>query len=158
MNLCEAKKIISEAKHPQKKFYKVFASEDLTAFGFQYNLGMNRMENPETLGETFATDDDESYEAGLYFADADNILAYCHYGKIIATVKPGKDANLIYWGNGEYSADVLEILDIRPLWDLETIKALEKEGLNLKAGNDMFMFCAEERGKKEIVSYLRGEI
>ena len=72
-------------------FYKILPN-DMVAYGYHYQLGINRMENPDDLGKTLLSEED-SYEAGLYFADAENILAYCHYGEYIATVEIADNAN-----------------------------------------------------------------
>ena len=115
------------------------------------------MEHPETLGKTLPTEDD-GYEAGLYFADSENILAYCHYGEYIATVEIADGAALEYWGNGEYSTDMLEILEIRPLWNINTLRELVKEGVNFSVDNNAILSWAEEYGKTDIVEFLRKEI
>lgn len=134
-------------------FYKILP-RNLCAYGYQYKVGINRMDNPEIFGETVLSEDD-SYEAGLYFADSDNILAYCHYGEYIATVEIADGARLEYWGKGEYSTDMLEILNIRPLWDVSTMKELETEGVDFSADNYAILTWAEELGKTKIVSYLK---
>lgn len=137
-------------------FYKILP-ENLCSYGYQYKLGINRMEHPETFGETLLSDDD-SYEAGLYFADSDNILAYCHYGEYIATVEIADGARLEYWGNGEYSTDALEIINVRPLWDISTLKELKKEGVNFSADNYAILSWAEELGKTDVASFLQNHI
>lgn len=137
-------------------FYKILP-QSLCTYGFQYHIGINRMENPEDLGKTFSTEED-SYEAGLYFADGDNILAYCHYGDCIATVEIVDGAELEYWGKGEYSTDVLEILDVRPLWNVNTLKELQKEGVDFSADNNAILSWAEEYEKEDIVQFLKKEI
>ena len=134
-------------------FYKILP-ENLCSYGYQYKLGINRMEHPETFGETLLSDDD-SYEAGLYFADSDNILAYCHYGAYIATVEIADGARLEYWGDGEYSTDALEIINIRPLWNISTLKELEKEGVDFSADNYAILSWAEELGKTDVISFLK---
>lgn len=136
--------------------YKILP-ENLCAYGFQYKIGINRMEQPENLGKTVSTEED-SYEAGLYFADSENILAYCHYGYYIATVEIADGAALEYWGNGEYSTDILEIFDIRPLWNINTLRELAKEGVNFSVDNNAILSWAEEYGKTDIVEFLREEI
>ena len=112
------------------------------------------MDNPEVFGETVCSEDD-TYEAGLYFADGENILAFCHNGEYIATVEIADGARLEYWGKGEYSTDILEILNIRPLWDVSTMKELETEGVDFSADNYAILTWAEELGKTKIVSYLK---
>lgn len=138
-------------------FYKILKS-DLSAFGFGYHIGVNRMENPDDLGETLFTDEGDSYEAGLYFADGDNILAYCHFGDLIATVEIADNANLESWGKGEYSTDALEIQDIRPLWDVQTIQELMKEGVDFSVDNNAFLSWAKEYDKRDIVAFLQKNI
>jgi len=138
-------------------YYKIL-SEDMLAFGFHYHVGVNRMENPDDLGETLVAENGESYEAGLYFADADNILAYCHFGEYIATVEIADNATLECWGNGEYSTDALEILNIRPLWDVQTIKELEREGVDFTVDNNSFLSWAREFEKRDVVTYLEKNI
>ena len=137
-------------------YYKILP-ENLCTYGFQYKIGINRMERPENLGKTVSTEED-SYEAGLYFADSENILAYCHYGEYIATVEIADGATLEYWGNGEYSTDMLEILDIRPLWNINTLRELAKEGVNFSVDNNAILSWAEEYGKTDIEEFLRKEI
>lgn len=134
-------------------YYKILP-ENMTTHGYTYHLGLNRMEHPENLGETLIAEDGETYEAGLYFADAENILAYCHYGDLIATVDMPNGANLEYWGNGEYSTDTLEILRIRPLWNVHTLQELMEEGVNFDADDDAMLFWAKEKKKMDIADFL----
>ena len=51
--------------------------------------------------------------------------------------------------------DALEILNIRPLWNIETLTALEEEGVNFEADNYAILFWAEEYKKNDIVKYLK---
>lgn len=137
-------------------FYKILPS-NLCSYGYQYKMGINRMEKPDTFGMTIPTNED-CYEAGLYFADSDNILAYCHYGEYIATVEAANGARLEYWGKGEYSTDILQIMDIRPLWNISTLKELEKEGVNFSVDDYAILSWAEELGKTDIASFLKSDI
>lgn len=137
-------------------FYKILPA-NLCTYGFQYKIGINCMEHAETLGKTVQAEYD-SYEAGLYFADDENILAYCHYGDCIATVEIADGATLEYWGNGEYSTDMLEILEVRPLWNINTLRELVKEGVKFSVDNNAILSWAEEYGKTDIVEFLRKEI
>ena len=134
------------------KYYKILP-QNLNTYGMQYHVGTNRMHNPEMLGVTVSSEEGV-YEPGLYFATKNFILCYCHYGEMIATVKVPDDAKVIYWpGEGDFASDALIITQIRPLWDITTLKELEKEGVTFYE-EDMLECMENIKDSEEIKNWL----
>lgn len=135
-------------------YYKILPA-DCSTFGYQYKMGVNRMDHPEDFGKRRVSNDgcDNEYDAGLYFADGDLILQYCYIGDCIADVEIADGAKLECWGDGEYSTDALEILNIRPLWSVDTLKELEREGVSIP--DSLMLSWAKELGKNdEVIQWL----
>ena len=154
-------------------YYKILP-QNLKCRGFQYHEGLNIDTNKI---------DAKKYSYGLHFADAKHILSFYGYGTIIAEVELPNDA-IVYHFDDQSKADRIILKNLRPLCDVETMKALILEdvdvesyknymlceaarngdldtikyiaehGANVHAGNDYALYLASQYGHFDIVKYL----
>ena len=125
------------------KFYKILP-EDLICRGFQYREGLNIDTKKIT---PYRCDN------GLHFADEKYILYFCDNGTRIAEVEIPKDA-FVYHFDDQSKADRIILKNIRPLWSVDTIEALIREGVNFDLYKN-FMLCeAAYNGSLETIQYL----
>ena len=124
-------------------YYKILP-QNLKCRGFQYHEGLNIDINKI---------DAEECSYGLHFADAKHILMFYGYGTIIAEVEIPEDA-VVYHFDDKSKADRIILKNIRPLWSVDTIEALIREGVNFDLYKN-FMLCeAAYNGSLETIQYL----
>ena len=107
--------------------------------GFQYQEGLNT--------NTQCTH-------GFSFADERTILYFCDAGSVIAEVEIPVNATVCCYGIGEYKAETIILKNIRPLWNVDTIKALVQEGVNFETYINDMLCEAAYNGSLETVQYL----
>ena len=124
-------------------YYKILP-EDLNCKGFQYQEGLNIDTKKITPYKC---------DNGLHFADAEDILYFCNYGSMIAEVELPEDAIVYHFGN-KSKADRIILKNIRPLWSVETIGALIREGVDIESYVNRMLCNSTKNGYFDIVEYL----
>ena len=125
------------------KYYKILP-KDLICKGFQYQEGLNIDTKKITPYKC---------DNGLHFSDAKHILSFCGYGSVVAEVELPEDA-VIYHFNNKSKADKIILKNLRPLWSVETIKALIQEGAIIESAKDDLLCNASENGYLDVIKYL----
>ena len=127
------------------RYYKILP-EDLNCRGFQYHEGLN-------IDTNKIDEYQDSY--GLHFADKKHILKFCGYGTIIAEVELPEDAVVYHSPFGNQSkADRIILKNLRPLWSVDTIEALIREGVEFESFKSFMLGNAAGNGLLDIVKYL----
>lgn len=124
-------------------YYKILP-EDLICRGFQYHEGLNI--------DTNTIDKNES-GYGLSFSDAKHILHSCSSGSMIAKVEIPNDA-IVYHFNDKSKADRIILKNIRPLWSVETIEDLIREGVEFKSCRICVIYEALKNDYSDVAKYL----
>ena len=124
-------------------YYKVLP-EDLICREFQYHEGLNIDINPI---------DEEKYGYGLHFSDAAHIMNFCDFGSMIAEVEIPEDATVYHFGE-KSKADRIILKTFRPLWSVDTIKALIQEGVEFESYKNFMLREAASRGVLDVVKFL----
>lgn len=92
---------------------------------------------------------------GIYFSDEKNILTFCEYGPWIRQVEVPEGARWLQDPQGKkWRAEKLMFHPRKPLFDVETIKWLMEQGVNLKASRNYFLYLSATYDKKEVVKFL----
>ena len=125
------------------KYYKILP-EDLKCRGFQYHEGLNIDTN---------IIDAKKCSYGLHFADAEHILSFYDYGTIIAEVEIPEGAVVYHFGT-KSKADKIILKNLRPLWSVDTIKALIQEGVDVESYKDYMLCEAARNGDLDTIKYL----
>ena len=126
------------------KYYKILRS-DMTHHGFKYHEGLNI--------DIFPFDETPNCGGGLFFSDAQNILAFVNYGKLIAEIEV-PDGTKIVQVEDKYKAHSIVLKNIRPIWTVDTFKYFIEEGINIHADDDYALRYAAGNGHLEVVQYL----
>ena len=126
------------------KYYKILSS-DMTHHGFVYKEGLNI--------DTKPFDETPDCGGGLFFSDAQNILAFVNYGKLIAEVEV-PDGTKIVQVEDKYKAHAIVLKHIKPIWTVDTFKYFIEEGINIHADDDYALIYAAKNGYLEVVRYL----
>ena len=126
------------------KYYKILSS-DMTHHGFVYKEGLNI--------DTEPFDKTPVCGGGLFFSDAQNILAFVNYGKLIAEIEV-PDGTKIVQVEDKYKAHAIVLKNIRPIWTVDTFKYFIEEGINIHADDDWALISAAFNGYLEVVRYL----
>ena len=124
-------------------YYKILP-ENLKCKGFQYHEGLNIDTNEIT---PYRCDN------GLHFSDAEHILCFCKYGSVIAEVEIPDNAVVYHYIN-KSKADRIILKNLRPLWSVETVKALIQEGVEFESYMNHMLYEAAKYGYLDIVKYL----
>ena len=124
-------------------YYKILP-DNLICRDFQYKEGLNIDTN---------TIDEYECSYGLHFADKKHILGFCGYGSIIAEAEIPEDA-IVYHFDDKSKADRIILKNIRPLWSVETIGALIREGVDIESYVNRMLCNSTKNGYFDIVEYL----
>ena len=124
-------------------YYKILP-DNLICRDFQYQEGLNIDTN---------TIDEYECSYGLHFADKKHILDFCDYGSIIAEVELPEDA-VVYHFDDKSKADKIVLKNLRPLWSVETIEALIREGVDIESYVNRMLCNSTKNGYFDIVEYL----
>ena len=125
------------------KYYKILP-ENLKCKGFQYQEGLN-------IDTNLVTPCKFSY--GLHFSDAEHILSFYDHCSMIAEVEIPEDA-IVYHCADQSKADRIILKNIRPLWSVETIKALIQEGVNFAIHEYDMIYESISNGYPDVAKYL----
>ena len=117
----------------------------MTHHGFVYKEGLNI--------DTEPFDETPNCGGGLFFSDAQNILSFVNYGKLIAEIEV-PDGTKIVQVEDKYKAHAIVLKNIRPIWTVDTFKYFIEEGINIHADDDDALQSASENGHIEVVRYL----
>ena len=126
------------------KYYKILSS-DMTHHGFVYKEGLNI--------DTKPFDETPNCGGGLFFSNAQNILSFVNYGKLIAEIEV-PDGTKIVQVEDKYKAHAIVLKNIRPIWTVDTFKYFIEEGINIHADDDYALIYAAKNGYLEVVRYL----
>ena len=124
------------------RYYKILP-RDLKCRRFQYHEGLN-IDSKEITPYVC--------DCGLHFADKDCIMIYCDCGSIIAEVEIPEDA-IVYHFNTESKADRIILKNLRPLWSVDTIKDLIREGVNFESYKGNILCEAASKGYLDVVKF-----
>ena len=125
------------------KYYKILP-KDLICKGFQYQEGLNIDTKKITPYKC---------DNGLHFADAEDIFDFYSYGPIIAEVEIPEDA-IVYHFDNKSKADKIILKNLRPLWNVDTIKDLIRNGAIIETEKDNLLCNASENGYLDVVKYI----
>ena len=126
------------------KYYKILRS-NMTHHGFVYKEGLNI--------DTEPFDKTPACGGGLFFSDAQNILAFVNYGNLIAEVEV-PDGTKIVQVDDKYKAHSIVLKNIKPIWTVDTFKYFIEESINIHADDDFALIYAAKNGNLELVKFL----
>ena len=126
------------------KYYKILRS-DMTHHGFVYTEGLNI--------DTEPFDEIPACGGGLFFSNAENILAFCNYGDLIAEVEIPIDEKVVKVEN-KYKSHSIVLKNIKSIWTVDTFKYFIEEGIDIHADDDWALRYAAFNGHLEVVQYL----
>lgn len=94
---------------------------------------------------------------GLHFSDSEHILGHC--GELdepfyIREVTLPEDEDVYVANCGDYRARSIIIGERKELFNIETIKWMKDNGINIHTRNDYFILSAVIRSDLEVVKYL----
>ena len=133
----------------EKKYYKVLP-EDLTKRGFRYQEGLN----VDTLPIRPVVNGWGNW--GMHFRDINQILGVVSKGTMIADVEIPEDA-IVYEFPMVSKANKLILKNIRPLWNIEVFKELERQGADIHGDKEHLLHSAAEIGSLDMVKYFAEE-
>ena len=125
------------------KYYKILP-ENLICRGFQYQEGLNIDTKPI---------DECQNSYGLHFSNATYIMNFCDYGTMIAEVEI-PEGSVVYRSGTKFKADRIILKNIRPLWDVETLEDLIREGVDFEPFKEYMLIETIRCGHLDIAKYL----
>ena len=109
------------------------------------NTDINKLETEQPCGK------------GLHFSDAENILGHC--GELdepfyIREVTLEKDEDVYIANCGDYRARSIIISERKELFNIDTIKWMKDNGIDIHTRNDYFILSSVIHSNLEVVKYL----